>query len=73
MIVGGGYANIDFTDTVTQVGSGFSADSDSKSYFELGGGFGLQRFFALVRFVNILTEFSDGRFISIGVGYKFSL
>jgi hypothetical protein len=74
LIVGGGYANIDFTDTVTQIGSGnvFIADSDSRSYFELGGGFELKQAFALVRFVNIITEQADGRFISLAVGYRFS-
>lgn len=76
LIVGGGYANIDFTDTLTQVGTGdnvLKANSSSQSYFELGGGFELKRAFALVRFVNIFTEFADGRFISIGIGYRFSL
>jgi hypothetical protein len=75
LVVGGGYANIDFSDTLTQVSSGstFKADSDSQSYFELGGGFELQRAFLLVRFVNIFTEQADGRFISVGIGYKFPL
>jgi hypothetical protein len=75
LMVGGGYANIDFTDTLTQITSGstFKADSDSQSYFELGGGFELKRAFALVRFVNIFTEQADGRFISIALGYKLPL
>ena len=75
LLVGGGYANIDFTDTLTQITSGntFKADSDSQSYFELGGGFELKRAFAMIRFVNIFTEQADGRFITIGIGYKFSL
>ncbi len=72
LIVGGGYANIDFSDTLTQISklNTFKADSDSQSYFELGGGFEIRRAFALVRFVNIFTEQADGRFISIGIGIK---
>ncbi|HEX2897718.1 MAG TPA: hypothetical protein VHP63_06690 [candidate division Zixibacteria bacterium] len=75
LLVGGGYANIDFTDTLTQITSGntFKADSDSQSYFEIGGGFELKRAFMMVRFANIFTEQADGRFISIGIGYKLSL
>ncbi|MGH8015473.1 MAG: hypothetical protein ACREBV_04730 [Candidatus Zixiibacteriota bacterium] len=75
LVVGGGYANIDFSDTLTQIsgGSSFKADSDSQSYFELGGGFEIKRAFALIRFVNIFTQQADGRFISIGIGYKLPL
>ncbi len=75
LIVGGGYANIDFTDTLTQIRkvNTFRADTDSQSYFELGGGFEIKRAFALIKFVNIFTELADGRFISIGIGYKLPL
>lgn len=72
LVVGGGYANIDFSDTLTQLNT-FRADSDSHSYFELGGGFELKRAFMMVRFANIFTEQADGRFISIGIGYKLPL
>jgi len=73
LIVGGGYANIDFSDRVTAVG-GVTADSDSHSYFELGGGFEIKRAFALVRFVNVFSNQSSGaRFISIGIGYRLPL
>jgi len=72
LIFGGGYANTDFTDTLTQIPpkNTFKADGDSRSYFEFGGGFEIKRAFLLVRYVNIFTEQADGRFFSIGIGYK---
>jgi len=75
LIFGGGYAKIDFSDTLTQIigSSTFKADSDSKTYVEFGGGFELSQLFAVVRFVNIFTEQADGRFFSAGLGFKLPL
>ena len=72
LIFGGGYANTDFTDTLTQIPpkNSFKADGDSRSYFEFGGGFEVKRAFLLFRLVNIFTEQAAGRFFSIGIGYK---
>ncbi len=71
LVFGGGYANIDFSDTLTLI-SGLIANSDSHSYFELGGGFEVKKAFALMKLVNIFTEHATARFFSIGIGYKFN-
>lgn len=72
IIAGGGYANIDFTDTLTALPgvSNFRAKSDSKTYVEFGGGFEIGQLFALIRFINIFKEADDARFLSAGIGIK---
>lgn len=70
-VMGGlGMANVTFSDA-TSGDVTITFDSETKLYFEIGGGVEFNKFFAMIRYVNISTSGEATAFIPISVGVKF--
>lgn len=70
-VMGGlGMANVTFSDLESGAMT-VSFEDETKLYFEIGGGVEFNKFFGMIRYVNIATSGESTAFIPISVGIKF--
>jgi hypothetical protein len=68
---GGGLGLVSVSDVTFPGSPTESTDSESKPYVEFGGGVEMQRFFAEVKYVVVMTSDESVTFLPITIGVKF--